>query len=121
MPLVTLTETELRAGEFYPGAGGQWYCNSGLGNRDNGDNHMHLMGTTSTPGYDPVRNPNPQNALTVDRVELKLRCAGQPIQRVWLLRMVNGTFAMPINLQGCNRMEELIAAEMFAMLPAALR
>ena len=35
--------------------------------------------------------------------------------------MVNGTFAMPINLQGFNRMEELIAAEMFAMLPASLR
>ncbi|MDB5373739.1 MAG: hypothetical protein JWP04_2381 [Belnapia sp.] len=121
MPLVTLTNAELLAGEFYAGAGGQWYCNSGLGNRDNGDNHMHLMGTTSTPGYDPVNNRNPATVLAVERVELKLRCPGQPIQRVWLLRMVSGVFAMPINLQGLNRMEELIAAEMFAMLPAALR
>jgi hypothetical protein len=119
--MISMTHDELRAADFYLGAAGQWYCNSGFGNRDNSDNHAHLMGQTIALGYDPVTNPTPTQSLTIERIELKLRCPDRGVQRVWLIRHTNGKFAMPISMPGLNRMELLLAREMYDMLPEVLR
>jgi hypothetical protein len=53
--------------KFAKGAGGHWYNPT-----EDSDFHVHLMGLNRSPGYDPVKNPNPPEVLTVKKVELKV-------------------------------------------------
>ena len=53
---------------FSKGAGaGNWYSQN-----ESSDVHVHLIGLTKNPGYDPVKNPNPPPVLAVKKVELKV-------------------------------------------------
>jgi hypothetical protein len=111
---------ELLAMNFYVGAGGQWYRNNSSGNGDHGDNHTHLIGTESAPGYNPTTNPNPATVLTVSKIEFKIRLAGRPIKRVWLIRTPDGDFLMPHMPQDLNAEERRIARNLYDVLPPAL-
>jgi hypothetical protein len=53
--------------KFTKDSGGQWYNPT-----EDGDFHVHLIGLNRSPGYDPVKNPNPPEVLTVKKVELKV-------------------------------------------------
>lgn len=119
MPGQILTN-KLKELNFHQGAGGQWYRAHSSGNGDPSDNHTHLIGTSSTPGYDPVRNPKPDELLTVTDVEFKIRLTGQDISRVWLVRTVEGDFLMPHHRPGTSKEVARIARQLYDALPSEL-
>lgn len=68
MTFIDITHSDLRTRfNFVKGEGGQWYSPN-----EDSDYHVHLMGRNRSPGYDPVKNPNPPEVLTVQRIELKV-------------------------------------------------
>ena len=62
-----VAHADLKALGFEKKAGGQWYAPN-----ENSDFHVHLIGLNHSPGYDPVKNRNPPEFLTVKKVELKV-------------------------------------------------
>lgn len=120
MPAGQILVQALLDQNFHVGAGGQWYRDHNSGNGDVGDNHTHLIGDESSPGYDPVNNRNPARLLSVSKVELKIRLAGREITRVWLLRTPSGDFLMPHHGPSVNKEEAQIARRLYDALPSVL-
>jgi hypothetical protein len=63
---------------------------------------------------------NPPQAITVSKIEFKIRLAGRPIKRVWLIRTPDGDFLMPHMPQDLNAEERRIARNLYDVLPPAL-
>lgn len=123
MPLISMTIDELKELNFHPGAGGQWYRDHSRGNGDPSDNHTHLIGRNHTEGYDPSRRGSGIDTLQVEKIEFKMRLTGRGIMRVWLVRMTDGTFKLPIfaQIQGLNAEEREVARALYDVLPSKLR
>jgi hypothetical protein len=123
MPLISILHSELIKLGYVDDAGGQWYkYPEGCPDDMKGDNHVHLIGKTSSPGYDPVRNRNPAKVLTVEKIELKLRFLNRNIQRVWLIRQEGGSFSLPIKVPNyLNQAEIDFAVTLYDDVPAKLK
>jgi hypothetical protein len=115
MPLISMSHSDLKDLGYVDDAGGQWYkYPDGCPENMRGDNHVHLIGKSSSPGYDPVRNRNPAKILTVEKVELKMRFDRRNIQRVWLIRQESGVFSLPIKVPNyLNDAEREFALSLF--------
>ena len=123
MPLISVSAAGLQELNFTEGASGQWYRTHSRGNGDPSDNHTHLIGRNWSEGYDPSRRGSGIAKLEVEKVEFKIRCTGRPIMRVWLVRMADGDFKLPIfaQIHGLNGEEREIARALYDVLPAKLR
>lgn len=112
MPNIDIKHTDLNRYHFVKGAGGQWY-NPG----EESDFHVHLIGTNRSPGYDPVKNPNPPEVLMVKKVELKVT------QRNlwWGDIQPDGTFKFDVEkISGWGVVNKRKAAELLALVPPPL-
>ncbi|MEI6162574.1 MAG: hypothetical protein WCP77_22310 [Roseococcus sp.] len=123
MALISITADELKDLNFSEGASGQWYRTHARGNGDPSDNHTHLIGRNWSDGYDPSRRGSGIAKLEVEKVEFKIRCTGRGIMRVWLVRMTEGEFKLPIfaAIHGLNQEEREIARALYDVLPSKIR
>jgi len=98
---------------FSKGAGaGNWYSPN-----ESSDLHVHLIGMTKNPGYDPVKNPNPPPVLMVKKVELKVT----QDHRWWGDIQADGTFKFdPAKISKWGVVNKSKAADLLKIVPGPL-
>ena len=109
---IEISHSDLKKAGFEKGQGAHWY-----NPKKSSDEHAHLMGTNTTPGYDPVTNKNPPEFLKVEKVEIKVSVKN----RWWGDKQRDGTFAFKettIKPWGADKTK---AEALLAKVPAALR